>query len=111
MLFSKCIDAGSRAALARTAVRLGGAVAPDGDEDFTHFVTARPGASPTQLPYPRRARRARAACSKHAGPLGQAPLHLSACGRLSVTRRRLREAAERSSRAGVGAVAAVSCIV
>ena len=39
MLFSTCIDAAQRRALAKTVARLGGAVAPDGDEDFTHFVT------------------------------------------------------------------------
>lgn len=39
VLFSKCIDAAERKALARTVTRLGGAVAPDSDEDFTHFVT------------------------------------------------------------------------
>lgn len=41
VLFSKCIGAAERKALARTVARLGGAVAPDGDEDFTHFVTVR----------------------------------------------------------------------
>lgn len=41
VLFSTCIDAAQRRALAKTVTRLGGAVAPDGDEDFTHFVTAR----------------------------------------------------------------------
>lgn len=39
VLFSTCIDAAQRRALAKTVARLGGAVAPDGDEDFTHFVT------------------------------------------------------------------------
>ena len=42
MLFSTCIDAAQRRALTRTVVRLGGGVAPDGDKDFTHFVTVRP---------------------------------------------------------------------
>ncbi|KAK9843511.1 hypothetical protein WJX81_006816 [Elliptochloris bilobata] len=42
VLFSTCIDAAQRKALARTVTRLGGAVAPDGDESFTHFVTLAP---------------------------------------------------------------------
>ena len=39
ILFSKCIDSVERKALARSVARLGGAVAPDSDENFTHFVT------------------------------------------------------------------------
>lgn len=47
VLFSKCIDLVERKALARTVARLGGAVAPDSDENFTHFVTVPCSASCT----------------------------------------------------------------